>query len=181
MNFLEMRGIQKRFGDVHALSDADQDPFGVYAKDAGTIRLAGAEYALGSPRAAVEAGFSVVQQHPEFVGDLNGAENIFLSQEHARSGLFSPVNHQDIRTRAARLLERFPIEIDLEQRVEDMAAVDREIVCHSPRTASEQCPRADPRRADLHADRTREGVALRDDAHSAHARFGDHLHHPSPR
>ncbi|SDJ08275.1 sugar ABC transporter ATP-binding protein [Salipiger marinus] len=151
MSLLEMRGIEKRFGDVRALADVDFELeageihallgvngagkstlikilSGVYSKDRGSIRIAGDEIALGAPRAAIEAGIAVVQQHPELVGDLTGAENIFLGQEHARAGLFSPVNARDIRSRAARLLDRFPIDIDLDRRVEDMPAVDREIV-----------------------------------------------------
>ena len=150
-SFLTMRGIDKRFGDVHALSDVDFELeageihallgvngagkstlikilSGVYSKDAGTIRIDRQDYPLGSPRAAIEAGIAVVQQHPELVGDLTGAENIFLGQEHARAGLFSPVNTADIRRRAASLLARFPIDIDLGRAVNDMPAVDREIV-----------------------------------------------------
>ncbi|EPX75716.1 sugar ABC transporter ATP-binding protein [Salipiger mucosus] len=150
-SFLAMRGIDKRFGDVRALNDVDFELeageihallgvngagkstlikilSGVYSKDAGSIRIDGEEFALGSPRAAIEAGIAVVQQHPELVGDLTGAENIFLGQEHRRSGLFSPVNGQDIRRRAAALLERFPIDVDLDRAVDDMPAVDREIV-----------------------------------------------------
>lgn len=150
-SFLTMRGIDKRFGDVRALSNVDFELeageihallgvngagkstlikilSGVYSKDGGSVRIDGRDHALGSPRAAIEAGIAVVQQHPELVGDLSGAENIFLGQEHARAGLFSPVNTGDIRRRAAELLARFPIEIDLDRAVDDMPAVDREIV-----------------------------------------------------
>lgn len=149
--FLAMRGIEKRFGDVRALNDVDFDLesgeihallgvngagkstlikilSGVYSADAGTISIDGTDYALGTPRAAIEAGIAVVQQHPELVGDLTGAENIFLGQEGARSGLFAKVNRSEIRQRAAALLRRFPIEIDLDCTVAEMPAVDREIV-----------------------------------------------------
>lgn len=150
-SFLSMRGIDKQFGDVKALSDVHFDLdkgevhallgvngagkstlikilSGVYSKDAGSIIIDGQPCQLGSPRAAIEAGIAVVQQHPELVGDLTGAENIFLGQESARAGLFAPVDRADIRARAAELLKRFPIEIDLDQLVDDMPAVDREIV-----------------------------------------------------
>ncbi|MCH4564347.1 sugar ABC transporter ATP-binding protein [Halomonas sp. EGI 63088] len=150
-SFLAMRGITKRFGDVLALDNIDFDLAkgeihallgvngagkstlikilsGVYSKDAGSIIINGEDYPLGSPRAAIDAGIAVVQQHPELVDDLSGAENIFLGQEATRTGLFSPVDHEDIRRQAARLLDRFPIEIDLDQPVAKMPAVDREIV-----------------------------------------------------
>lgn len=148
---LAMRGIDKRFGDVQALGGVDFDLgpgeihallgvngagkstlvkilAGVYTKDAGTIEIAGAPYELGSPRAAIEAGVAVVQQHPELVDDLTGAENIFLGQEGAKPGLFARIDRGAIASRAAQVLKRFPIDIDLSRRVGDMPAVDREIV-----------------------------------------------------
>ncbi len=148
---LAMRGIRKRFGDVNALEDVDfclregevhallgingagkstliKILSGVYTKDAGSIGIAGQSYELGSPRAAIEAGVAVVQQHPELVGDLTGAENIFLGHEGRRPGLFSRINRRDIAARAEAMLARFPIDIDLGRKVSDMPAVDREIV-----------------------------------------------------
>ncbi len=148
---LAMRGIQKRFGDVNALDDVEfclgegevhallgvngagkstliKILSGVYSKDGGTIEIAGKAYDLGSPRAAIEAGVAVVQQHPELVGDLTGAENIFLGHESAKPGLFSRIDRSGIAARAQAMLSRFPIDIDLGRRVADMPAVDREIV-----------------------------------------------------
>ncbi len=150
-DILSMRGIEKRFGDVKALENVDfglrageihallgvngagkstliKILSGVYAKDRGVIEIAGESYELGSPRAAIEAGVAVVQQHPELVGDLSGAENIFLGSEAARPGLFVRVNRRDIAARAGQILSRFPIEIDLSRKVADMPAVEREIV-----------------------------------------------------
>ncbi len=148
---LAMRGIQKRFGDVNALDDVEfclgegevhallgvngagkstliKILSGVYSKDGGTIEIAGKAYDLGSPRAAIEAGVAVVQQHPELVGDLTGAENIFLGHESAKPGLFSRIDRSGIAARAQAMLSRSPIDIDLGRRVADMPAVDREIV-----------------------------------------------------
>jgi ABC-type sugar transport system ATPase subunit len=148
---LAMRGIGKRFGDVKALDDVGFDLrageihallgvngagkstlikilSGIYAKDEGVIEIAGQPLDLGSPRAAIEAGIAVVQQHPELVGDLTGAENIFLGNEDARPGLFRRIDRGALRDRAEALLSRFPIEIDLGAPVAEMPAVDREIV-----------------------------------------------------
>lgn len=148
---LAMRGIEKRFGDVKALDDVAFDLrageihallgvngagkstlikilSGVYTKDAGVIEIGGEAFDLGSPRAAIAAGIAVVQQHPELVGDLTGAENIFLGHEGARPGLFARINRGELARRAQALLARFPISIDLGRPVADMPAVDREIV-----------------------------------------------------
>ena len=83
---------------------------------------------LHTPSAAIETGIATVQQHPELVDDLSGVENIFLGLEGRRPGVFSRLDRQELKRSAAKLLERFPVEIDLDMIVGDMAAVDREIV-----------------------------------------------------
>ncbi|GGD98962.1 sugar ABC transporter ATP-binding protein [Aureimonas endophytica] len=148
---LRMQAIRKRFGPVQALSGVDFDLeageihallgingagkstlikilSGVYTKDEGTIEIGGAPVELGSPRAAIEAGIATVQQHPELVPDCTGVENIFLGHEGAKQGLFARLDRARMRRAAEALLKRFPIEIDLEARVGEMPAVDREIV-----------------------------------------------------
>lgn len=148
---LDARDIEKRFGDVLALDRVNFDLrrgeihallgvngagkstlikilSGVHAKTGGTITIGGEAFELGTPRAAIEAGIAVVQQHPELVPDLTGAENIFLGQEAQKPGLFRRVDRVDIAERARCLLQRFPIAIDLNTRVADMPPVEREIV-----------------------------------------------------
>ena len=148
---LRMTGIEKRFGPVTALDGVDftleagqihallgvngagkstlvKILSGVYTADAGEIAIDGTPVALGSPRAAMAAGVAAVQQHPELVPDLSGIENIFLGHEGRRPGLFARIDRPAMRTAAARLLARFPVEIDLDRPVGEMPAVDREIV-----------------------------------------------------
>lgn len=148
---LSMRDIEKRFGVVKALDavnfDLDAGEIhallgvngagkstlikilsGVYQKDAGTIEIAGKSAELGSPAAAIDCGIASVQQHPELVGDFTGVENIFLGQESKRAGLAGRIDRNAMQISAQKLLKRFPIDIDLNARVGEMAAVDREIV-----------------------------------------------------
>ncbi|WP_061935135.1 sugar ABC transporter ATP-binding protein [Aureimonas sp. AU22] len=148
---LTMSGIAKRFGPVQALGGVDFDLdrgeihallgingagkstlikilSGVYVKDDGTISIDGEAVELGTPRAAIDAGVATVQQHPELVPDCTGVENIFLGGEGAAPGLFRRMNRAAMREKAQKLLARFPIEIDLDARVGEMPAVDREIV-----------------------------------------------------
>lgn len=148
---LNMRHIEKRFGvvkaldavhfsleagEIHALlgvNGAGKSTLikilsGVYSKDAGTIEIAGEQVDLGSPAAAIACGIASVQQHPELVDDFTGVENIFLGEEAQRPSLFGRIDRKSLRSSAQKLLKRFPIEVDLDQRVGEMAAVDREII-----------------------------------------------------
>ncbi|MBP2551714.1 ABC-type sugar transport system ATPase subunit [Neorhizobium galegae] len=148
---LDMKGIEKQFGVVKALDNADfsleageihallgingagkstliKILSGVYTKDAGEIAIAGESVEIGTPAAAIACGIASVQQHPELVDDFTGIENIFLGQEAPQPGLGRRVDRRALKLQAEQLLKRFPIEIDLEVRVGEMPAVDREIV-----------------------------------------------------
>src|SRR2546430_17546085 len=111
MAFLEIRGLSKTFpgvtaldgvdlsaeaGEVHALVGANGAGkstlmlalAGVLSPTAGEIRLAGVPVAFGTPRAAIEAGGSIVYQEPSAISEMTFAENIFLRPEPtARVGL----------------------------------------------------------------------------------------------
>ncbi|MEP3277498.1 MAG: sugar ABC transporter ATP-binding protein [Stappiaceae bacterium] len=150
-NILEMTGIEKHFGPVTALNKVDfhlergeihallgvngagkstliKILSGIYAADNGRVVIDGEECLLGSPAAAIDQGVAAVQQHPELVGDLTGYENIFLGQEGADKGLFKRIDRIAMRTKAEKLLERFPVEIDLAKKIDDLAAVEKEII-----------------------------------------------------
>ncbi len=148
---LNMTGMTKHFGSVAALSNVDFSVApgeihallgvngagkstlvkiisGLYAADEGDIRIDGELKSIHSPRDAIDCGIASVQQHPELVGSLSGYENIFLGQEADDGGLFRKVNRQSMKARAEKLLERFPIPIDLSTKLEDMESVERETV-----------------------------------------------------
>ena len=148
---LDMRGIEKRFGPVTALDRVDfslehgeihallgvngagkstliKILSGIYNADAGEIRIDGEPVSITGPADAIRAGIASVQQHPELVDDLTGYENIFLGQEAARPGLFRRVDRKRMRERSRALLKRLPVPIDLDEKVENLASVEREIV-----------------------------------------------------
>ena len=123
-------------GEIHALlgiNGAGKSTFikilsGIIQKDSGTITVAGREVHFRSPEESIHAGIATVQQHPELVQDMTGLENIFLGRETRRGGMFGRVDRKALRARAAALLARFAVPIDLDREVGRMTAVEREAV-----------------------------------------------------
>ena len=100
---LELRGIDKTFPGVRALSDVDlilrygeihalvgengagkstllKIMTGVYQPDAGTIQVDGAERRFASPRDAIQAGIGTVHQERNLIPRFSVAENITLER-----------------------------------------------------------------------------------------------------
>jgi ABC-type uncharacterized transport system ATPase subunit len=103
---VQMRGIEKRFGTVHALSDVDLDLrpgeihallgengagkttlmnvlYGLHQPDAGTITIRDRQMAIRTPQDAIAAGIGMVHQHYKLVATLTVAENMVLGERGA--------------------------------------------------------------------------------------------------
>ncbi|HEX7023799.1 MAG TPA: ATP-binding cassette domain-containing protein [Gemmatimonadales bacterium] len=101
MNLLELLGIDKSFGSVHAVRGADfalargevhalvgengagkstlmHVACGMLAADAGSIRVEGREVRIRSPRDARALGIGMVHQHFTTIGGLSVRENLAL-------------------------------------------------------------------------------------------------------
>ncbi len=130
---LTMRGIEIQFpgvkaldhvdftlrrGEVHALlgeNGAGKSTLikcltGVHHMDAGSIRLDGVSIRPANPQNAMELGISTVFQEINLCGNLTVAENIFIGRQPMRRG---QINWKEINSRAAELLRRFHIDIDV--------------------------------------------------------------------
>src|SRR5579871_3804487 len=130
---LEMTGISKRFpgvvaletvdlrlepGKVHALmgeNGAGKSTLikilaGVYAKDAGTIRIGGRETEIRHPGDALRQGIKVVFQEIALIAEFTVAENIFL--EEYPTGRTGSIDWRAIRADAKALFERIGFAVD---------------------------------------------------------------------
>ena len=110
MNAVEMRGISKNFGTVHALSKVDftlrkgeihavlgengagkttlmKILYGMHKPSDGEIVLKGGKVSLRDSQAAIQAGIGMVHQHFMLIPVLSVAENIVAGKE-PRKGLF---------------------------------------------------------------------------------------------
>ncbi|HYF39745.1 MAG TPA: ATP-binding cassette domain-containing protein, partial [Gemmatimonadales bacterium] len=135
---LELSGIQKRFGSVHALRGADFSlrsgevhallgengagkstlmhiVYGLVRPDAGEIRLRGTPHQVTSPRAARRLGIGMVHQHFTAIPALTVTENIALA------GGWSG-HPRELRDRARALSDRLRLPLDPDQRAGRLSA-----------------------------------------------------------
>ncbi|MCP4398211.1 MAG: sugar ABC transporter ATP-binding protein [bacterium] len=123
-------------GEVHALlgiNGAGKSTLikilsGVYQKDGGEIFMDGQSIEIANPQEAIKHGIATVYQDPHMVPSFTGYENIFLGYESEKTGLFPRINRKQLRKKAEQLLQRFPVEIDLNKPVAQLEAVEKEIV-----------------------------------------------------
>ncbi|WP_030454911.1 sugar ABC transporter ATP-binding protein [Herbidospora cretacea] len=130
---LRMTGIGKEFpgvraldgvdfrllpGEVHALmgeNGAGKSTLikvltGVYSIDSGEIELAGDRVAFTGPLEAQKAGISTVYQEVNLCPNLSVAENVFIGREPRK---FGRIRWREMRRRAAELLTRLDLAIDV--------------------------------------------------------------------
>jgi ABC-type sugar transport system ATPase subunit len=146
-----MKGIVKEFpgvkaldgvdfelksGEVHALlgiNGAGKSTLikilsGVYQKDAGSIYLDDNRIEINNAQDAIKHGIATVYQDPQMISTFTGYENIYLGSENEKKGIFSRINRKKLREKAEKLLERFPVDIDLTRPVIDLSAIEKEII-----------------------------------------------------
>lgn len=121
-------------GEVHAITGANgagKSTFmnllaGVFPSSAGEILIDGAAVRFTSPRAARDAGISVVYQELTVLPDLTVAENIFLTRE-PRTPL-GWLDRRRLNESAARLLGESEIVLSPDQRVGDLNIAMQQLV-----------------------------------------------------
>lgn len=148
---LSVRGLKKQFGAFTALDQVDFDIVpgevhallgingagkstlikilsGLLTADSGEITVGGDICKFSSARDAHDTGISAVQQHPELVDNFTVLENIFLGQETANHNMFSWLHKDANRDEAKRLMERYPLKLDLDAKLYSLGKVEKEIV-----------------------------------------------------
>jgi ABC-type sugar transport system ATPase subunit len=146
---VELRGIVKDFpgvralddvsfsvvtGEVHALvgkNGAGKSTLvhvltGLYAPDAGEIRIRGRSHDRLTTAQAKAAGIAIVSQHAKYVPGLSIAENIFAGALPLRPGGF--VDWRRTYRDAAERLRRFGIDIDVKRRMEQTSVAERQMI-----------------------------------------------------
>ncbi|NDL62184.1 sugar ABC transporter ATP-binding protein [Acerihabitans arboris] len=145
---LEVTGLKKSFGDVIALKNAEfclrkgsihalcgsngagKSTFlgllmGFIRPDKGDIFVNGVRCEFDSPRQALVAGITIVQQELSGVRDLSVAENIYLGSEPRRYGM---VDFNKLNQRADRLLRELGFAIAAKAKMRSLSVAEQQLV-----------------------------------------------------
>ena len=145
---LAVRGVKKSFPGVQALCGVDltlqrgevlallgengagkstlmRIIGGAQRPDAGTLEIEGRPVRFSSPQEARRAGIAVIYQEFNLVPALTAAENIFLGQEPGRFGF---IDRGSERRRAAELLARLGVTLDLDTRCDRISIAQQQLV-----------------------------------------------------
>lgn len=147
---IQMEGIMKGFpgvlalnncrfdlraGEVHALmgeNGAGKSTLmkiltGVYQKDAGTIEFKGQPVELSNPKAAQDAGISMIHQELNLAPDLTVAQNIFIGREPRRKlRLF--LDDRALHRQVKELFERMGLDLDPSIKVSELTVAKQQMV-----------------------------------------------------
>ncbi|MBV6658592.1 MAG: sugar ABC transporter ATP-binding protein [Devosiaceae bacterium] len=146
---LSLRGIDKQFPGVKALSGVDLDLYpgevtalvgengagkstivkvltGIYKPDAGTVSMHDQPLHLTSAQDAVKAGIAAIHQETVLFDELTVAENVFIG--HAPRNRFGAIDHEAMRRDAAAILKRIGADINPAVRLADLGIASRHLV-----------------------------------------------------
>ncbi len=146
---VELRGITKTYGGVHALSDVSfaiqprtvhalvgengagkstlvKILTGVIQPDEGTLLIDGESRRIADPQAAHKLGIVAMYQEPTVFQDLSVAENVFAGR-HPRSGLRT-VAWRRLRSDASRILDELGVDFGPDTPVRGLGVADRQLL-----------------------------------------------------
>lgn len=151
VQLLEMKGIQKRFGGVHALQGVDFDLFqgeihalvghngagkstlikilsGAIPMDGGKILLRGREVFIDTPARAEAFGIRVVYQEPNLFEDLDVAHNVFFGRFPTRGRTKFILDRPTFYRRCEELFARLGVSLALTEPVRNLSAAQQKVV-----------------------------------------------------
>ena len=145
---LSMRGIDKRFAGIPALTEASLEVragevhaligqngagkstlikvlTGYHKRDAGEVLFLGKPFEVSSPQQAQKSGISTIYQEINLVPLRSVTENICLGREKRRMGL---LDWTAMHAEARRLLERFNVKIDVRRPLLEFSTATQQMV-----------------------------------------------------
>jgi ribose transport system ATP-binding protein len=134
---LDRAHLEVRAGEVHILAGENgagkstlmKVLAGAYHRDAGTVRLGGAELpAHLTPREAQERGVSIIYQEYNLVPALTVAENVFLGRERMSSVVPGAISWRRMQDEAQAVLDQLQVSIDARRQVRTLGIAQQQMV-----------------------------------------------------
>jgi len=149
---VELRGVSKRFGGVHALNNVDLELrrgeimgivgdngagkstlmkvlSGAYVADEGEIHVEGRKVRIRSPQDAADLGISMIYQDLALFNNFDVAKNIFVGRELTRGPLGLLLDKKRMYARAEELIRELRVDIrSPRQNVATMSGGQRQMV-----------------------------------------------------
>ncbi len=146
---LEMIGIDKRFGGVHALKTLDFEArkgevhvlmgengagkstllkilSGIYKADEGHIKIDGQQVEIRNPIDAKAKGLTIIHQELSMCKNMTIAENIYRGEEH--KGKLGFVDKQQMAYEAQKLLDRLKMDLKANTLVRELSIAQQQMV-----------------------------------------------------
>lgn len=146
---LEMRGINKRFGDVQANKNVDLTVqkgsvhsivgengagkttlmnilYGLYRADSGEIFLNGEKVDIKDPLIAIHHGIGMIHQHFKLIPAMTVAENVLLGNEPRSFGVF--IDQKKLKEQTRKLSDQYGLAVDPDSMVSDISVGIRQRV-----------------------------------------------------
>ncbi len=99
---------------------------GIHKPDSGHVTIGGVDHHFSSPADALAAGVGMVHQELAFCPDLSVAENLCMGIYPRRFGLL--LDHKQMRLRAAELLMRIGVTMDVTQLMRQLTTAQEQLV-----------------------------------------------------
>ncbi|CDM64825.1 MAG: sugar ABC transporter ATP-binding protein [Pyrinomonas methylaliphatogenes] len=148
---LQMRGIEKRFGGVHALKGVDltlqagqvialigengagkstlmKILGGILAPDAGEILIDGKAVVMRSASDAIRYGISFIHQELNVLDNLDVAGNVFLGREPVRGGFLRLLDRKRMQEETEEHLRRLGVGIRSTTPLSELTIAQRQMV-----------------------------------------------------
>ena len=148
---LQMRGIEKRFGGVHALRRVDfaidagevvalvgengagkstlmKILGGVHQPDAGTLLIDGAPPRIHSVADALQLGIAFIHQELNVLGNLDVAANVFLGREPVRGGFLRLIDRKRMHADAQKYLKQVGLNVPTTTLVDALPIAHQQMV-----------------------------------------------------
>ena len=142
---LELRGIDKRFGEVHANRSVDLTLgphevlgllgengagkttlmnvlFGIYRADAGRIIIDGRDVVIRGPADALAHGIGMVHQHFHLVASFSVLDNLLIGQK----GRYGRLDRASARERLATIGERYGLKLEPDRLVSSLTVGEQQ-------------------------------------------------------